>query len=186
MLAEWIHGLLSSRLKVFTMSRTWKVTLNEQGPTSTKRSISPFTSLLEPSKARTVVLLGLMWFMSTFICLRVETRHMLRAKPLSIITWLIINSLHLQTICSARECPYPSEGSSSSESEMLLEKIELTVSSIQYGAVSLGISAAIRTFRSASLWGSELRRRASSEIRAGDLSLCSTIAFRTIKGSTLC
>ncbi|PKI58119.1 hypothetical protein CRG98_021498 [Punica granatum] len=37
--AEWIRGLLSSKLKAFGMSMTWKVTLNEHGPTSIRRTI---------------------------------------------------------------------------------------------------------------------------------------------------
>ncbi|PKI64610.1 hypothetical protein CRG98_015042 [Punica granatum] len=80
-------------------------------------------------------------------------------------------------MCSARECPYPSEESSSSENEIVLEKIVLMVSSICSRAVSLGTCAAVRTLRSASRCGSELRSRASSEMWAGDLPICSTILY---------
>ncbi|PKI43294.1 hypothetical protein CRG98_036316, partial [Punica granatum] len=69
--AEWIQGLPSNRLNAFGMSSTWNVMLNEHEPTSMRRSISPFTSLREPSKARTAVLLGRTQLRSTFICLRV-------------------------------------------------------------------------------------------------------------------
>ncbi|PKI59245.1 hypothetical protein CRG98_020325, partial [Punica granatum] len=130
-----------------------------------------------PSKARTTVLLGLIRFRSTFICLRVEIGHTLRAEPLSIMIRLITKFLHLQTICNAREYPNPSEGSSSYLNEMQLEKTELTVSSILSEAVSLGTLAAIRTFKRASQWGSELSRRASSEMWARDLPICSTILY---------
>ncbi|PKI70616.1 hypothetical protein CRG98_008990 [Punica granatum] len=42
-------------------------------PTSMRRSISPFTSLREPSKARTTVLLERTRLRSTFICFKVVT-----------------------------------------------------------------------------------------------------------------
>ncbi|PKI76453.1 hypothetical protein CRG98_003152 [Punica granatum] len=172
--AEWIQGLPSSRLKAFGISNTWNVTLKEHGPISMRRSISPFTSLREPSKARTAVLLGRTRLRSTFICFKVVTGHTLSAEPLSIMTRPTIWLLHLQTMCSARECAHPSEGSSSSENEIVLEKVELMVSSIRSGGVPLGTCAAVRTRRRASLWGSELSRRASSEMWAGDLAICST------------
>ncbi|PKI73166.1 hypothetical protein CRG98_006453 [Punica granatum] len=84
--AKWIQGLPSNRLNAFVMSSTWNVMLNGHGPTSMRRSISPFTSLREPSKARTAVLLGRTRFRSTFICFRVVTGQTLRADPLSIMT----------------------------------------------------------------------------------------------------
>ncbi|PKI51273.1 hypothetical protein CRG98_028337 [Punica granatum] len=122
--AEWIQGLLSNRLNAFGISSTWNVMLNEHGPTSMRRSISPFTSLREPSKARTAVLLGRTRLRSTFICFK--------------------------TMCNARECVQPSDGSSSSENEMVLEKMKPTVSSILSGGVSLGTCAAVSTRRRAS------------------------------------
>ncbi|PKI55785.1 hypothetical protein CRG98_023821 [Punica granatum] len=64
---------------------------------------------------------------------------------------------------NARECAHPLEGSSSSENEIVLEKMELTVSSILPGGVSFGTYAAVSTRRRASRCGSKLRRRASSE-----------------------
>ncbi|PKI26322.1 hypothetical protein CRG98_048989, partial [Punica granatum] len=69
--AEWIQGLPSSRLKAFGISNTWNVTLKEHGLISMRRSISPLTSLLEPSKDRTAVLLGRTRKRSTFICFKV-------------------------------------------------------------------------------------------------------------------
>ncbi|PKI48122.1 hypothetical protein CRG98_031484 [Punica granatum] len=82
-----------------------------------------------------------------------DTKQTLRAEPLSIMTQPMMKLLHLQTMCNARECAHPSEGISSSENEMALEKIELTLSSIRSGAVSLGTCATVRTRRRASRRG---------------------------------
>ncbi|PKI65573.1 hypothetical protein CRG98_014073 [Punica granatum] len=86
-------------------------------------------------------------------------------------------AIDFQTMCNARECAHPSEGSSSSENEMVLEKMELIVSSIRSGDVPLGTCATVRTRRRASLCGSELRRRESNDICAGDLAICSTTLY---------
>ncbi|PKI31062.1 hypothetical protein CRG98_048547, partial [Punica granatum] len=45
-------------------------------------------------------------------------------------------------MCNARECDHPSDGSSSSENEMVLEKMDPIVSSILSRGVSFGTCAA--------------------------------------------
>ena len=98
------------------------------GPMVTSNSTSPTMSLLDPSKALTIVVLGLMLDGSISRRCRVARGHTLSEDPLSIRTHDTILPIHLVTMNGALVCcPLASPNSSGKKEICSIEKMESTI-----------------------------------------------------------
>ena len=152
---------------------TWKLTMQNMGPTPMANLISPCTSQRVPSKALMIMVVGQIRETSTFKRFKVDIEQTFRADPLSISTLATFISSHFTIMCMGKVCSLPSGHSSSSVKEIWLvaNTIETILSKEDY-VTPIGTHVSFKTFKRALWWTSDDSNSTKMEIWTGDLFSC--------------